>query len=80
LVCRRTANEAKQQQATSSEAEQRLEGKLRTLRTTCAGLKAESSSSATQNAVVAALLEAKRSGAISGVYGRLGDLGAIDSK
>eukprot|EP00775_Hariotina_reticulata_P001241 gene1241-1581_t len=77
---RRVADEAKQQLATSSEAEKRLEGKLRTFRTTCAGLKAESHSSATQNAVVAALLEAKRSGAIPGVYGRLGDLGAIDSK
>jgi hypothetical protein len=43
-------------------------------------LKSESSSSGQQSAVVAALLEAKRAGEIPGVYGRLGDLGAIDAK
>jgi structural maintenance of chromosome 4 len=50
------------------------------LRTTAAGLKADSNSSTNQNVVVKALLEAKRQGDIPGVYGRLGDLGSIDSK
>jgi structural maintenance of chromosome 4 len=45
-----------------------------------AGLKADSSSAASQSAVVQALLAARASGDIPGVYGRLGDLGAIDAK
>lgn len=45
-----------------------------------AGLKADSSSAASQSAVVKALLAARASGDIPGVYGRLGDLGAIDAK
>jgi structural maintenance of chromosome 4 len=45
-----------------------------------AGLKADSSSAASQSAVVKALLAARASGEIPGVYGRLGDLGAIDAK
>lgn len=43
-------------------------------------MRAENSSAASQSNVVKALLEAKRKGAIPGVYGRLGDLGAIDAK
>eukprot|EP00879_Flechtneria_rotunda_P017765 GHRR01018624.1.p2 GENE.GHRR01018624.1~~GHRR01018624.1.p2 ORF type:complete len:423 (+),score=212.45 GHRR01018624.1:1442-2710(+) len=50
------------------------------MRTTCAALKADSSNVANQDAVVKALLEARDSGAIPGVYGRLGNLGAIDAK
>jgi structural maintenance of chromosome 4 len=33
-----------------------------------------------QGAVVRAILQAKQSGKINGIYGRLGDLGAIDGK
>lgn len=78
--CRQAADAARQQLQRSAAAEKALEQKLRGLRTTAAGLKAESSSSANQNVVVQALLEAKRKGEIPGVYGRLGDLGSIDAK
>ena len=37
-------------------------------------------SQASRKGVVGALMEQKRSGAIPGIYGRLGDLGAIDDK
>lgn len=33
-----------------------------------------------QGSVVKAILQAKESGQIEGIYGRLGDLGAIDGK
>jgi hypothetical protein len=79
-TCRQAADAARQQLQRSAAAEKALEQKLRGLRTTAAGLKAESSSSANQNVVVQALLEAKRKGEIPGVYGRLGDLGSIDAK
>ncbi|WIA08081.1 hypothetical protein OEZ85_007544 [Tetradesmus obliquus] len=77
---RGAAEQAKQQLEVCSQQEQQLEGQLRRLRTTCAGLKADSSSAASQSAVVKALLAARASGDIPGVYGRLGDLGAIDAK
>jgi hypothetical protein len=77
---RAAADAARRSAEASSAAEQALEGKLRGLRATAAALKSESSSSGQQSAVVAALLEAKRAGEIPGVYGRLGDLGAIDAK
>lgn len=80
FCCRAAADEARQLLASASQQEKELEGKLRGLRTHCAGLKAENSSSASQSAALKALLEAKRQGAIPGVYGRLGDLGAIDAK
>ena len=35
---------------------------------------------ASRKGVLGALMEQKRSGAIPGIYGRLGDLGAIDDK
>ncbi|KAF8072407.1 SMC4 [Scenedesmus sp. PABB004] len=77
---RRVADAARRRLESAAGAEKELEGSLRRLRTTCASLKADSSSAASQGAVVAALLEAQRSGAIPGIYGRLGDLGAIDAK
>jgi hypothetical protein len=77
---RQAADAARQQLDKSAAAEKALEHKLRGLRTTAAGLKADSSSSTNQSVVVQALLEAKRKGEIPGVYGRLGDLGSIDSK
>lgn len=80
LCARGAADTARQQLERSAAAEKALEQKLRGLRTTAAGLKAESSSNANQSVVVSALLEAKRKGEIPGVYGRLGDLGAIDAK
>jgi structural maintenance of chromosome 4 len=80
IATRQAADAARQQLDKSAAAEKALEQKLRGLRTTAAGLKADSSSSANQSVVVQALLEAKRKGEIPGVYGRLGDLGSIDSK
>lgn len=77
---RHAADSARQQLERSTAAEKALETKLRGLRTTAAGLKADSNSSKSQNVLVQALLEAKRSGEIPGVYGRLGDLGSIDGK
>jgi structural maintenance of chromosome 4 len=79
-TARQAADAARQQLDKSAAAEKALEQKLRGLRTTAAGLKADSSSSTNQSVVVQALLEAKRKGEIPGVYGRLGDLGSIDSK
>ena len=35
---------------------------------------------ASRKGVLGALMEQKRNGAIPGIYGRLGDLGAIDDK
>lgn len=79
-ACRQAAEQARQQLAASSQQEQQLAEQVRRVRTTCAGLKAESNSAASANAVVKALMEARASGEIPGVYGRLGDLGAIDAK
>ena len=42
--------------------------------------RADASQRASANAVVNSLLEAKASGLIPGIYGRLGDLGAIDAR
>lgn len=79
-IHRKEADVARQQLADSSALEADLEGSLRELRARCGALRAESTSQQNAGAVVRALLEAKKSGQIPGVYGRLGDLGAIDAK
>jgi structural maintenance of chromosome 4 len=60
--------------------EQELEQGLRSLRARAASLRQDASSATTANAAMAALLDAKRKGAIPGLHGRLGDLGAIDPR
>ncbi|GBF90732.1 structural maintenance protein of chromosomes [Raphidocelis subcapitata] len=69
---------AQLEEGAAQEAE--LEGRLRGLRQRVAALKAESAGAKSASAAVQVLMEAKRSGEIPGVYGRLGDLGAIDAR
>jgi len=57
-----------------------LEESLREVRGRVEHRRAAVSADASRGAVVKALLKAKADGQISGVYGRLGDLGAIDKK
>eukprot|EP00667_Euglena_gracilis_P000318 EG_transcript_318 len=46
----------------------------------CEELKANAAASSVQSAVVDFLMKQKKSGALPGIHGRLGDLGAIDAK
>ena len=63
----------------SAAAEADLEARLRSLRQRAAALKAEAAGARSASAAVQVLMDAKRSGEIAGVCGRLGDLGAIDA-
>jgi structural maintenance of chromosome 4 len=59
---------------------ERLTAATREVRGKTEQRRAEASQKASASAVVSALLEAKSSGAIEGIHGRLGDLGAIDAR
>ncbi|KFM26520.1 Structural maintenance of chromosomes protein 4 [Auxenochlorella protothecoides] len=59
---------------------QRAESAARTLRGSVAQRRAERTSASSASAVAQALASAKARGAIPGIYGRLGDLGAVDTR
>ncbi|KAL6780915.1 SMC4 [Auxenochlorella protothecoides x Auxenochlorella symbiontica] len=59
---------------------QRAESAARTLRGSVAQRRAERTSASSASAVAQALASAKARGAIPGIYGRLGDLGAVDAR
>lgn len=69
---------AKEQVA--AENVKKLEISTREVRGRAENRRADASQRASASAVVSALLDAKSSGSIPGIYGRLGDLGAIDAE
>jgi hypothetical protein len=78
--CRKEADAARAHLQQGGAQEQQLEGELRTVRTRCAALRDDLRNQQSGSAVAKALMEAKASGQIPGVLGRLGDLGAIDKQ
>ena len=62
------------------EREEALMGQLQKDRGQVEHARSTLRSQASRKGVVGALMEQKRSGAIPGIFGRLGDLGAIDDK
>lgn len=77
---RRQAERARAAEAAAQAEVERLEGALREVRGRVEQRRADANSQASQGAVVKALLEARSRGDIPGICGRLGDLGAIDSR
>ncbi|KAK2077533.1 hypothetical protein QBZ16_004378 [Prototheca wickerhamii] len=74
------ARSATQLEREESKLEAALEASLRTARGRLAQRQSERSAASSNSAVASALREAASSGAIPGILGRLGDLGAIDPK
>ncbi|KAL4452508.1 hypothetical protein ABPG75_008170 [Micractinium tetrahymenae] len=74
---RRQAEKARQAEATAAAQVQQLESALREVRGRVEQRRTDISSQTSQGAVVKALMEARQRGEIDGIYGRLGDLGAI---
>lgn len=77
---RSQAERAAQREAAAAVQVQMLEASTREVRGRAEQRRNDASQRASQSAVVAALMEARTSGAIEGIHGRLGDLGAIDAK
>ena len=77
---RSQAEKAAAREATLAQQVQELEASTRDVRGKAEQRRADASQRASASAVVSALLEASRTGAIEGIHGRLGDLGAIDAK
>eukprot|EP00884_Botryococcus_braunii_P019465 jgi/Botrbrau1/6201/Bobra.0344s0041.1 len=73
------AGKAREADALAKEAE-KAEAALREVRGRAEQRRAEATARTSQSAVVAALLAAKSQGQISGIHGRLGDLGSIDKQ
>ncbi|GFH20092.1 structural maintenance of chromosomes protein [Haematococcus lacustris] len=78
--CKQQMQSHKQELAAGQAEETRLKSSARELSDRVAGLRSDAFSSTQQSGLVVALMTAKAKGEISGVYGRLGDLGAIDGK
>ena len=73
LLCRVEAESARKA-ATAAESEaERLEGGLREVRGRVEQRRSDSNAQRSQGAVVQALMAAKSSGEIPGIYGRLGE-------
>ncbi|XP_077288755.1 structural maintenance of chromosomes 4-like protein gluon [Arctopsyche grandis] len=72
--------EAKTTYATLKEDETKLSNKMRNLRNQVEESKNAFSANKHSNMMLDALMNQKRTGAIPGIFGRLGDLGAIDQK
>ena len=77
---RSLAEKAAAREAAMSSEVERLESSTRDVRGRAEQRRADASLRASASAVVTALMEARSAGAIEGIYGRLGDLGAIDAK
>ncbi|PSC72157.1 structural maintenance of chromosomes 4 [Micractinium conductrix] len=71
------AQQARANEAAAQQQVEQLEAALREVRGRVEQRRADASSQVSQGAVVQALMEAKQRGDIEGIYGRLGDLGAI---
>lgn len=63
-----------------SKAEESLQAQEQALQQRVGEMRALLDSEKNQGSVVKAILQAKESGQIEGIYGRLGDLGAIDGE
>lgn len=61
-------------------AEESLQMQEQVLQQKVGEMRAQIDTEKNQGSVVKAILQAKESGQIEGIYGRLGDLGAIDGK
>ncbi|EFJ47706.1 structural maintenance of chromosomes protein 4 [Volvox carteri f. nagariensis] len=70
----------KQELAAAQAAERKVEEELAVIREKSVQLRADLSASQGQSGVMRELMAAKSRGELSGIYGRLGDLGAIDTK
>ncbi|EFN54921.1 hypothetical protein CHLNCDRAFT_134635 [Chlorella variabilis] len=74
---RRQAEKARQEEAAAAAQMEQLDEVLREVRGRVEQRRTDINSQASQGAVVKALMEARQRGEIHGIYGRLGDLGAI---
>ncbi|KAK9798137.1 hypothetical protein WJX73_006477 [Symbiochloris irregularis] len=80
VTCSKELAEARTETGQAEAAMQGLEARQREVRGRLNQKRAELEAQASQGAVVKALMAAKTSGQLPGIYGRLGDLGAIDAK
>ncbi|KAG0558584.1 hypothetical protein KC19_10G039500 [Ceratodon purpureus] len=71
---------AKEEGQEGSKTEESLQAQEQALQQKVAELRSVIDAEKNQSSVVKAILQAKNSGQIEGIYGRLGDLGAIDPK
>lgn len=71
---------AKEDEQEGSKAEESLQAKEQALQQKVGEMRGLLDTEKSQGSVVKAILHAKESGQIEGIYGRLGDLGAIDAK
>eukprot|EP00899_Mesostigma_viride_P022586 jgi/Mesvir1/3511/Mv11989-RA.2 len=77
---RQAATKARADEKAHAAKEAELAANVQALRSRCAELRAAQSAERSQGAVAKGLMAAKASGQIPGIFGRLGDLGAIDAK
>lgn len=77
---RKAMESAATDEKAAEEALAALEASVGELRGRVEQRRADRSSAANQGRVVAGLMDAKRKGALKGIHGRLGDLGAVDAK
>ncbi|KAG0563982.1 hypothetical protein KC19_8G073300 [Ceratodon purpureus] len=71
---------AKEEEQEGSKAEESLQAHEQALQQKVGEMRGLLDTEKSQGSVVKAILQAKESGQIEGIYGRLGDLGAIDAK
>ncbi|XP_064620536.1 structural maintenance of chromosomes protein 4-like [Lineus longissimus] len=76
----RALERAKKDLAASSAAEEKITNEVRNLRLKLEEARSSMQAARSKGRVIDALMEQKRLGKIKGIYGRLGDLGAIDDK
>eukprot|EP00897_Mesotaenium_endlicherianum_P001579 jgi/Mesen1/1449/ME000132S00395 len=74
------ASEGRREEEECAERESGMEAPLQAARSKLTEVRDALNSEKTQNSIAQALMAAKASGALPGIYGRLGDLGAIDAK
>ncbi|XP_024402503.1 structural maintenance of chromosomes protein 4 [Physcomitrium patens] len=73
-------NTAKEEEQVASKAEESLQAQEQALQQKVGEMRAVVDTEKNQGSVVKAILQARESGQIQGIHGRLGDLGAIDAK
>jgi structural maintenance of chromosome 4 len=72
--------DGKKEQVTFGAKEQSMRQSVNELRAKLEDSKASSKASRSQSSVLKSLMDAKKAGKVSGVHGRLGDLGGIDGR
>ena len=77
---KKSIEEAREELGSLEEREKTLRESVRSARTKLEDSKSAQKASSSQSTVLKVLMEAKKSGKIAGIYGRLGDLGSIDAK